>query len=152
MLLIALLSVSLPAQLPTSNGDWTSYGLTPGETRYSPLDLLNAGNIKRLGLAWSYDLHSGGGGQEATPLVWNGTIYGITNWSVVFAVDARTGKERWRWDPEVNQGAVRPAICCGVVNRGIAIYQNRIIAPVIDGRIEALDAATGRPIWEARVA
>ena len=63
--------------------------------------------------------------QEATPLVWNGTLYGITNWSVVFAVDARTGKERWRWDPEVNQTAVRPKICCGVVNRGIAIYDGQ---------------------------
>src|SRR6185436_5539803 len=83
---------------------------------------------------------------------WNGTLYGITNWSVVFAVDARTGKERWRWDPEVNQTAVRSKICCGVVNRGIAIYQGRIIAPVIDGRLEALDAETGKPGWEARVA
>ena len=79
-------------------------------------------------------------------------LYGITNWSVVFAVDARTGKERWRWDPEVNQTAVRPKICCGVVNRGIAIYQGKIIAPVIDGRLEALDAETGKPVWEARVA
>ena len=93
----------------------------------------------RLGLAWSYDVGAGGGGQEATPLVWNGTIYGITNWSVVFAVDARTGKERWRWDPEVNQTAVRPKICCGVVNRGLAIYQGMIIAPVIDGRLQALE-------------
>ena len=79
-------------------------------------------------------------------------IYGITNWSVVFAVDARTGKERWRWDPEVNQTAVRPKICCGVVNRGLAIYQGKIIAPVIDGQLEALDAETGKPVWEARVA
>ncbi len=70
----------------------------------------------------------------------------------MFAVDARTGKERWRWDPEVNQTAVRPAICCGVVNRGIAIYQGMIIAPIIDGRLEALDAETGKPVWEARVA
>ena len=103
-----------------SGDDWLTYGFTPGETRYSPLNQINPSNVKRLGLAWSYDLGAGGGGQEATPLVWNGTIYGITNWSVVFAVDARTGKERWRWDPEVNQSAVRPAICCGVVNRGIA--------------------------------
>src|ERR1700722_2303499 len=132
--------------------DWLTYGFTPGETRYSPLDQLNPGNVKRLGLAWSYDLGAGGGGQEATPLVWNGTLYDITNWSVVFAVDARTGKERWRWDPEVNQNAVRPAICCGVVNRGIAIYQNMIIAPIIDGRLQALDRETGKVRWEARVA
>ena len=88
--------------------EWLTYGLTQAETRYSPLNQINAGTVKRLGLAWSYDLGSGGGGQEATPLVWNGMLFGITNWSVVFAVDARTGKERWRWDPEVNQTAVRP--------------------------------------------
>jgi quinohemoprotein ethanol dehydrogenase len=70
---------------------------------------------------------------------------------VVFALDARTGKERWRWDPEVNQDAVRSRICCGVVNRGIALYQGKIIAPIIDGRLEALDAETGKPVWEARV-
>ena len=58
--------------------------------------------------------------------MWNNTLYGITNWSVVFAVDARTGKEKWRWDPEVNQTAVRPKICCGVVNRGLALYNGMI--------------------------
>src|SRR5207244_11318666 len=105
-----------------------------------------------LGLARSADVGPGGRNQEGTPLFWNGALYGITNWSVVFAVDARTGKERWRWDPEVTQTAVRPKICCGVVNRGIAIYQGKIIAPVIDGRLEALDAETGNTVWQARVA
>src|SRR5262249_13086214 len=98
--------------------EWPAYGLTPGETRSSPLKTIDRRNGSRRGLAWSYEVGTGGGPQEATPLVWNGTIYAITNWSVVFAVDARTGKERWRWDPEVNQIAVRPKICCGVVNRG----------------------------------
>jgi quinohemoprotein ethanol dehydrogenase len=75
-----------------SGGEWLTYGLTQGETRYSPLDQINAANVKRLRLAWSYDLGAGGGGQEATPLVWNGAIYGITNWSVVFAVDAKPAR------------------------------------------------------------
>jgi quinohemoprotein ethanol dehydrogenase len=132
--------------------DWLSYGLTQSEARFSPLKDINAGNVQRLTEAWSYDVGSGGGGQEATPLVWNGTIYGITNWSIVFAVDARTGKQRWRWDPEVNQTTVRSKICCGVVNRGIALYNGMVIAPAIDGRLFALDAETGKPIWEARVA
>ena len=131
---------------------WLTYGLTLGETRYSPLKQIDASNVSRLGLAWSYDVGPGGGPQEATPLAWNGTLYGITNWSIVFAVDARTGKEQWRWDPAVNQAAVRPKVCCGVVNRGLAIYQGKIIVPVIDGRLEALDATTGKPVWEARVA
>jgi quinohemoprotein ethanol dehydrogenase len=135
-----------------TGAEWLSYGLTPGETRYSPLNQINASNVSRLGLAWSYDIGIGGGTQEATPLVSNGTIYSITNWSVVYAVDARTGKEKWRWDPEVNQTAVRPKLCCGVVNRGLALYQGKIIAPVNDGRLDALDADTGKFVWEARVA
>src|ERR1051326_8128342 len=135
------------------NGEeWLTYGLNQSETRYSPLNQINATNVSRLGLNWSYEVGQGGGGQEATPLFYNGTLYGITNWSIVFAVDARTGKQRWRWDPEVNQVAVRPKICCGVVNRGIALYNNTIIAPVIDGRLVALDAETGKPVWETRVA
>ena len=79
--------------------EWLTYGLTSGETRFSPLKQIDVSNVRRLGLAWSYDIGVGGGTQEATPLFWNGTLYGITNWSIVFAVDARTGKERWRWDP-----------------------------------------------------
>src|SRR5580658_5870912 len=134
-----------------SGDDWLTYGQNPGETRYSPLKQIDVTNVGRLGLAWSYDVGQGGGNQEATPLLSNGTLYSITNWSVVFAVDARTGKERWRWDPEVNQTAVFPRVCCGIVNRGVAIYQNLIIAPIIDGRLEALDAQTGKPVWESRV-
>src|SRR6202049_4834526 len=135
-----------------SGEEWLTYGRNHSETRYSPLNQINTGNVGRLGLAWSYDLGQGGGGQEATPLVWNGTLYGSTNWSVIFAVDARTGKERWRWDPEVNQAAVRPKVCCGIVNRGLALYQGTVIAPIIDGRLAALDAETGKVVWEARVA
>ena len=133
------------------SSEWLTYGFTPAETRYSPAQLINASNVARLGLAWSYDVGRGGGGQEATPLFSNGTLYGITNWSIVFAVDARTGKEKWRWDPEVNQEKVRPKICCGVVQRGVALYQGLVIAPTIDGRLIALEADTGRPVWESRV-
>jgi PQQ-dependent dehydrogenase (methanol/ethanol family) len=132
--------------------EWLSYGFTPQETRYSPLSQINASNVSRLGLAWSYEVGPGGGGQEATPLVHNGVIFSITQWSVVFAVDARTHGEKWRWDPQVNQAAVRAKICCGVVHRGIALYDGKIIAPAIDGRLFALDEETGKPVWEARVA
>ena len=102
---LALLAAGAPAQLSGqqavprrlddaalrkagSGDEWVTYGLDQAETRFSPLTDINASNIARLGLAWSYDVGSGGGGQEATPLVWNNTIYGVTNWSVVFAVDA----------------------------------------------------------------
>ena len=132
-------------------GSWLTYGRTQGETRYSTLKQINDTNAKRLGLAWSYAVGAGGGNQEGTPLMWNNTLYGITTWSVVYALDARTGKELWRWDPEVNQTTVRPKICCGIVNRGLAIYNGTIIAAINDGRLQALDARTGKPVWESRV-
>ena len=132
-------------------GAWLSYGRTQSETRYSTLKQINSTNAKRLGLAWSYVMGAGGGNQEGTPLMWNNTLYGITTWSVVFALDARTGKELWRWDPRIDQPVTRPAICCGTVNRGIAIYNGMIIAPGIDGRLFALDALTGKLVWETRV-
>jgi len=83
-------------QTGKARGEWLTYGLDYAETRYSPLQQIDVTNVGRLGLAWSANIGTGGGGQEATPLVWNGVIYGITNWSVTFAIDARTGKELWR--------------------------------------------------------
>jgi quinohemoprotein ethanol dehydrogenase len=133
------------------SGAWLSYGRTQNETRYSPVKQIDKTNANRLGLEWSYVMGAGGGNQEGTPLMWNNTLYGITTWSVVFALDARTGKELWRWDPEVNQTTVRPVICCGTVNRGIALYNGMIIAPSIDGRLFGLNATTGKPVWETRV-
>jgi len=128
-------------------GSWLTYGKSQSETRYSPLKQIDASNVKRLGLEWSYVVGAGGYNQEGTPLVWNNTIYGTTTNSVVYAVDARTGKQIWRWDPEVNQRSR------GInANRGLALYNGRIFAPGIDGRLFALDAITGKPVWETRVA
>jgi quinohemoprotein ethanol dehydrogenase len=132
-------------------GSWLAYGKSLSETRYSPLKQIDTANVKRLGLAWSYVVGPGGGNQEGTPLVWNNTIYGITSWSMVYALDGRTGKEIWRWDPQVNQSAVR-AVTNLIVNRGIALYNGMILAPSIDGRLFALNALTGKPVWETRVA
>ncbi len=137
--------------------DWLNYGLDPGEKRYSPLTQIDATNVSRLQQVWAFDIPGGtvnppgGGNQEATLLASNGVLYGITTWSVVYAVDARTGKQLWKWDPEVNRPAVQSKICCGVVNRGVALFEDTVIAPIIDGRLVALNAATGRPVWEARV-
>jgi PQQ-dependent dehydrogenase (methanol/ethanol family) len=135
--------------------DWISYNVNWSEQRYSVLNQINAGNVGRLGLAWSADIPSATGRaqtrQEGTPLVVNGVLYSIAPWSVVYAVDARTGKEIWHQDPDVNQQIWQSRICCGVVNRGIALYEDKIIAPVVDGRLRALDAATGKVLWETRV-
>src|SRR3989442_9984299 len=75
--------------------EWLTYVLTPGETRYSPLKQIDTSNVSRLGPAWSYDVGQGGGNQEATPLFWNGGLYGITNWNVVFTPRVRPGQARW---------------------------------------------------------
>jgi quinohemoprotein ethanol dehydrogenase len=126
-------------------GEWLTYGHTYSEQRYSTLKLIDTTNVGRLGLEWSLEIGNGGGPQEATPLFANGVLYGITNWSITFAVDARTGKEIWRYDPEVRQGGVQ--LCCGVISRGIALYEGKVIVPVVDGRLVALDAATGKVLW-----
>jgi quinohemoprotein ethanol dehydrogenase len=139
------------------NGEeWISYNGNWSETRYSPLHQINASNVNKLGLAWYFDIPAAPGHaqthQEATPLVHDGVLYGIAPWSVVYAVDVRTGKELWRSDPEVDQAVWLSRICCGVVNRGVALYKDMVIAPVVDGRMRALDTKTGRPLWETRVA
>ena len=130
--------------------DWLMYGLNYQEQRYSLLKQIDATNVGRLGLAWTYEIGPGGGNQEATPLVYNGVLYSITNWSITFAVDVRTGKELWRYDPNVDRAVTQPKICCGIVNRGIGIYQDKVYVPVIDGRLVALDIATGKEVWSVQ--
>src|SRR5262245_4075096 len=134
------------------SSEWLSYGMGWSEQRYSTLTQITPENISKLGLAWSYEVGPGGGSQQTTPLFSNGVLYGITNWSIVFAVDARTGKELWRYDPQADrtmtqQGKSR--LCCGVNSRGIALYQDKVLVPVIDGRIQALDAKTGKLLWSS---
>ena len=124
-----------------------------GETRYSTLSQIDAANVSRLGPAWVAEIGSGGGGQEATPLVSNGVLYAITNWSIVHAIDARTGKERWSFDPKVDRSMDRELtdrICCGVVQRGIALYNGKVYIPAIDGRLIAVDAERGTQVWETQ--
>ena len=135
--------------------EWLTYGGNYAETRYSTLRQIDASNVDRLGLAWTYVVGAGGGNQEATPLFSNGVLYGITNWSIAFAVDARTGKELWRFDPAVERGfATGPTnggVCCGILNRGLALYEGKVIVPVLDRRLIALDAASGKPVWSTRI-
>ena len=74
-----------------------------GEQRYSTMTQINPGNVGKLAPAWSYELGPGGGSQQATPLYSNGILYTVTNWSIVAAVDAKTGKEIWRYDPDADR-------------------------------------------------
>lgn len=134
-------------QVGTDSDDWLSYGRTYAEDRYSPLDQIAADNVDQLGLAWSYDTGMRGG-IEATPLVVDGTLYLTGPWSIVYALDARTGAQIWTWDPEVPRLHGLKA-CCDVVNRGAAFYRGHVYVGTLDGRLAALDAATGDPVWTA---
>jgi quinohemoprotein ethanol dehydrogenase len=130
--------------------DWRTVGFDHAETRYSPLNQINAATVSRLGLDWSVEIGAGGGAQSATPLVADGVLYGITNWSITFAIDLRTQRELWRYDPQVDRRIDAPGsdrICCGVVNRGVALHEGKVLVPVIDGRLVALDAGTGSVLW-----
>ena len=128
-------------------GNWMSYGRTYDEQRFSPLQQVTAGNVAQLGLAWHYDLDAVHRAQESTPLVIDGVMYVTTAWSKVVALDARTGKELWRYDPKV-PGEWGVNACCDVVNRGVAAWKGKLYLGTLDGRLVALDAATGKPAWE----
>ena len=126
--------------------DWPSYGLDYAETRHSKLAQVTADNVKNLGLVWSYDLESTRG-VEATPLVVDGIMYVTASWSVVHAIDVRTGKRLWVYDPKVDRSKGYRG-CCDVVNRGVAVWQGKVFVGAYDGRLVALDAATGAKVWE----
>ena len=130
----------------STSKEWPTYGLDYAETRFSHLDQINDGNVQDLGLLWTYDLESTRG-VEATPLVVDGVMYVSASWSVVHAIDARSGKRLWTYDPEVPR-ALGYKGCCGVVNRGVALYQGKVFVGSLDGRLVALDAGTGARVWE----
>jgi quinohemoprotein ethanol dehydrogenase len=129
-----------------ATADWPSHGLDYAETRFSRLDQINAGNVKSLGLVWSYNLESTRG-VEATPLVVDGIMYVSASWSIVHAVDVRTGQRLWTFDPQVDRGIGWKG-CCDVVNRGVALHQGKVYVAAFDGRLIALDAANGQKVWE----
>ncbi len=130
---------------------WMALGRTYHGQRFSPLDQVSADNVEELGFAWEYEARSRRGrvehGQEATPLMVDGVLYASGPWGSVFAVDARTGEERWRYDPEVD-GSYNRRACCDVVNRGLQIWDGRAYVGTLDGFLVALDAATGAEIWK----
>jgi quinohemoprotein ethanol dehydrogenase len=125
--------------------NWMTYGRTYSEQRFSPLARIVADNVRQLGLAWYANLDTNRG-QEATPLVIDGVLYVSTAWSIVKAFDAKTGLQLWSYDPEVPR-ALGVRGCCDVVSRGVAAWKGKIFVATFDGRLIALDARTGRPVW-----
>jgi quinohemoprotein ethanol dehydrogenase len=128
-------------------GNWMGPGRTYAEQHFSPLQKIDAGNVKQLGLAWAYDLDTPHRGQESTPLVIDGVMYVSSAWSKVFALNAKTGAPLWTYDPKV-PGQVGVNACCDAVNRGLAAWNGRVYEGTLDGRLIALNAATGKLDWE----
>ena len=139
-----------PADLPQNAGEWPGYGRDWSEQRFSPLTQINDQNVKQLGLAWFGNLAEKGGSYEATPLVVDGRIFVTTPWSKVYAFDARTGQQLWKYDPKVpGQYAVK--LCCGIVNRGAGYWKGKVIWGTLDGRLVAVDARSGKLSWQTQV-
>jgi quinohemoprotein ethanol dehydrogenase len=157
-LLLAKLAGAAPASAPgavdearleaagTEPQNWLTGGRDKNGTYYSPLTTINAGNITHLGFAWSYDLGGPQRGQEATPIVVDGVMYSSGTWGYVYALDAATGRELWRYDPKGDLFAARNP-CCDLVNRGVAVWKGKVYVASGDGRLHALDAPTGKPVW-----
>ena len=159
LLVLLIASSSLIAQKPASKtiddsalrsadarqGEWLTHGRNYAETRFSTLNKINDKSVQQLGLAWAYDTNTMRG-LEASPIIANGVMYTTGSWSVVYALDARTGKQIWKYDPEVPKKFGAKA-CCDVVNRGVALYKGKVFVGTLDGRLIALDAATGKVVW-----
>jgi len=132
--------------VPAAGSEWLNHGRSYDQQRFSPLARIDRGNVDKLGLAWWAEFDTDRG-QEATPLVQGGVLYTTTAWSKVFAFDARTGRKLWSYDPKV-PGEKAFDACCDVVNRGPALWNGRLYVATLDGRLIALDARTGKPVWK----
>jgi quinohemoprotein ethanol dehydrogenase len=146
LLLFSTLSAASPSIDAPEN--WYAGGRDKDGTYFSPLTQINATNVDKLGFAWSYDLGEPQRGQEATPIVIDGVMYTSGTWGYVYAVQAATGKELWRFDPKADLMAARNP-CCDLVNRGVAVLKGKVYVASVDGRLHALDAATGTELWSA---
>ena len=126
-------------------GEWLSHGRAYDEKRYSPLAVIDQKNVSDLGLSWQYATGNKRG-MEATPIVADGVMYITTAWSRVAALDASSGKLLWTYDPKVAGKKGRDA-CCDVVNRGLAIWGDKLYLGALDGRLIALNKKDGSVNW-----
>ncbi|MFY0656051.1 MAG: methanol/ethanol family PQQ-dependent dehydrogenase [Neptunomonas phycophila] len=126
------------------------YGIGPKAQRYSPMTAINTDNVERLTPAWSFSFgDEKQRGQETQALVHEGIIYVTGSYSRIFAVDAHTGKKIWSYAHRLPDD-IRP--CCDVVNRGAAIYGDKVFFGTLDAAIVALDKNTGKVVWKKKFA
>jgi alcohol dehydrogenase (cytochrome c) len=125
----------------------TTYGMGYSLQRYSPLKQINRSSVRRLVPVWSLSLNNDFG-EQAQPLIYGGVMY-VTNVKWTVAVDVATGRQIWRtpvdWDP-----ATPRVVCCGVSNKGPAIYEGKLFRTTLDAFVIALDMKTGKEIWKTK--
>lgn len=153
---LALLATSLHAQSlddlkrdSATPGDVLTYGMGYNNQRYSPLKQINTGNAAKLRPVWAYSLNNPQG-QESQPIVHNGVMYVTTHNSTV-ALDPATGKQIWKQEIELPQDVFKMA-CCGILNRGAAIYDGKLFRSTLDAHVMAMDAKTGKQLWKSKAA
>ncbi len=128
--------------------NWLLHGRTYDEQRFSPLTQINTESIDDLSLAWHFETGTVRG-LEASPIIVDGRMYTTGPWGVVFALDAKTGEQLWFFDPQVDKSRGYYA-CCDTVNRGAAVWDDKVYVGTLDGRLVAIDALTGQSVWQTQ--
>jgi len=132
-----------------STGDVLSWGMGTQGQRYSPLSKINTSTVKNLVPAWSFSF---GGekqrGQEAQPVIHNGTMFVTGSYSRLYAIDTKTGTKKWQYEHRLPEG-IMP--CCDVINRGAALFDNLVIFSTLDAQLVALDQETGKVVWKEKL-
>jgi alcohol dehydrogenase (cytochrome c) len=126
-----------------------NYGMGYDLQRYSPLKQINAKNAHNLVPVWNYSLDDNRS-EESQPLVYKGVLY-ITTHSMTAAVDVKTGAQIWKTKVEYPADVPR-VVCCGIINRGAAIYDGKLFRTTLDAQVIALDAKTGKELWRQKAA
>ncbi len=146
------LAAAASSVMAQASDQWLHYGGDQHNTRYSTLDQINRANVKRLKVAWMHSLGSLES-QESTPLIVGDTMYVTTSTGprYVFALDAKTGKTKWKHEPEMPNDYFA-TVCCGLDNRGVAYANGKVFFGRLDAKLVALDANTGEELWTATIA
>lgn len=130
-------------------GDVLTYGMGYNNQRYSPLKQIHTKNAGKLRPVWAYSLNNPQG-QESQPIVHNGVMY-VTTHNTTVAIDPATGKQIWKQEIELPQDVFKMA-CCGILNRGAAIYDGKLYRATLDAHVIAMDAKTGKQLWKSKAA
>ena len=130
----------------SDSGNWLLHGRDYSNQRFSPLDQVNTGNVNRLVPKFIYQTGIAGTFQT-TPIVADGVMYLSTPFSNVVAIDAKTGKEIWRYEHK----RTTDKLCCGPGNRGVSLGYGKVYIATVDAHLVALEQNTGKKVWDIRL-